>query len=151
SPHLDLGTPLVDVPRLVVLVVELEAQRLPRADEEELADVGLRLSPQELPAPRLFDPLRLEGERVETAQIRRTQLPLVHGATLSHAGVAASHCGSAAICSSARRRSFGVFTVSHRPSCRKARRRPSATISGKVVVSWSPRSGSRSSASSPKT
>src|SRR5205823_10444380 len=49
-----------------------------RADEEELAEVDLRPGPEELPAPGLLDPLRLEGERVETAQIRRRQLPLVH-------------------------------------------------------------------------
>ena len=41
----------------------------------------------------------------------------------------------------AARSSFGVLTVSQRPSWRNASSRPSAASSGNVVVSWSPRSG----------
>src|SRR5207248_4657608 len=74
--------PLEDVPRLVLLVVELEAQRVVGADEEELADVRLGAGPQELPAPRLLRPLRLERERLQAAQVRRAQLPVVHRPTL---------------------------------------------------------------------
>src|ERR1044072_3418232 len=43
--HLDLGSALEGVPRLVLLVVELEAQRLVGSHEEKLADVRLRVGP----------------------------------------------------------------------------------------------------------
>jgi hypothetical protein len=50
--------------------VVLEAQGLTGRDEEDLADVVARLSPDQLPAPRLLDPPRIEGPAVEAVEVR---------------------------------------------------------------------------------
>src|SRR5439155_22464139 len=139
--QLELRAAGVDEPRFVLLAVELEAERLARLDEEELAAVVVRQRPDQLMSPRLVYLRRLDRERVEALEVRR-------GGLVAHA---ASHSGCARRCSSATRRSFGVFTVSQTPSCRCAKSLPSAASSGRVVVSRSPRSGSRSSASWSKT
>ena len=104
---LELCTPSLDVPRLVLDLVVLERERLACLHEQELPAVVVGERPDQLPAPRLLDPPRLDG-------------------VLAHA---ASHSGFAATCSSARRSSFGVFTVSHRPSCRYA---PQPTLGGEL-------------------
>src|SRR4051812_2038480 len=130
--ELDLRTAGVDEPRLVLLAVELERERVTRLHEQELAAVDVRQGPDQLVAPRLLDPARSERPRAEAAHTR-------------------SHSGCELRCSAALRSSFGVFTVSHSPSWRNARNRRSATSSGNVVVSWSPFSGKRSTTSSEKT
>src|SRR6478735_7217361 len=127
--QLERCTSLADEPRLVLHLVVLEAQRLARPDEQQLADVVVGLRPDELPAPGLLDVPRLD------------RVPALHP----------SHLGFAATYSSARRSSFGVLTVSQRPVCRYARSFPSAASSGNVVVSWSPFSGNRSTASAERT
>ena len=124
-PELEPGATLLHEPRLVLHLVVLKAERVAGADVEELADVRVGLGPDELPAPRLLDAPR--SRRV---------------------GAHASHSGCSATYSSARRSSFGVLTVSHVPVWRKARSLPSAASSGNAVVSWSPFSGKRASASS---
>ena len=58
---------------------------------------------------------------------------LVHRA-VSRARYRKPRSGLARMNSSARRSCLGVFTVSHKPSCRKAWSRPSAASSGNVVV-----------------
>src|ERR1035437_1246892 len=60
----------LDVPALVLLVVELQAEREACADPEDLADVELRVGPDQLPPPRLLDPARLEGPAVESLEVR---------------------------------------------------------------------------------
>src|SRR4051812_43701317 len=57
-------------PRLVLLAVELQRQRLAGADEEDLAAVGVREGPDELPAPRLLDAARVDRPRVEGVDVR---------------------------------------------------------------------------------
>src|SRR5262249_22652566 len=54
-PQLEVRSPLLDEPGLVLDLVVLQAQRLAGPDEEQLADVVVRLGPDELPAPRLLD------------------------------------------------------------------------------------------------
>src|SRR5581483_9943117 len=144
--QLDLRPARLHEPRLVLLTMELERERMARTDEEQLAAVLVRQRPDQLVAPRLVDPLRLEAPLIERVDVRRIQLA-AHCARSSHA----SHSGCAATCSPATRSSLGVFTVSQRPSCRYACRRRSRTSSGNVVVSWSPTEGSRSIASGEKT
>src|SRR5262249_32352277 len=73
-PQLDLGAPLEHVPRLVLDLVKLEAERLARPEEERLADVVLGLRPDHLVTPRLLDPFRLERELVEPSEVRRRQV-----------------------------------------------------------------------------
>src|SRR2546428_10007841 len=57
--ELELRPAALDVPALVLLVVELEAQRLAGPDEENLPDVEVGVRPDPLPAPRLVDPAPL--------------------------------------------------------------------------------------------
>src|SRR5690242_11972225 len=97
-----------DVPALVLLPVELQRERLAGADEEDLPDVGVGFGPDQLPAPWLLDPAGLEGEAVERAVVRR----LEHHASC----LCGRHSGCSSMYSDARRRSFGVFTVSQTPS-----------------------------------
>src|SRR5207248_9727900 len=109
-------------------------------DEEDLADVVVGDGPDQLVAPRLLDAARLERPAVEPFEIRRVD---------THATRRRGRqSGCAAMNSSARRRSFGVFTVSQTPSCRWPRSFPSFASSGNVLCSWSPRSGRRAIASS---
>ena len=68
--ELELGPPSLDEPRFVLHAVELEAQGLTRLDEQDLADVLPGLGPDQLVAPRLVDPPRLDGPGVETLQVR---------------------------------------------------------------------------------
>src|SRR5262249_44301808 len=74
--ELELGTSGFDVPGLVLDAVELEAERVTRSDEDELADVAIGQRPEQLMAPRLLDPLGLEGEAVDAAQVRGGEVPL---------------------------------------------------------------------------
>ncbi len=96
----DLGPAGVEVDRLVLDLVVLEAQRLARADEEHLSAVAVGERVVDLVAPGLLDALHRYLERGRVA----------HGAW-SQSGLAATY-------SSAVRRSFGVFTVSQTPWCR---------------------------------
>src|SRR6478609_647264 len=133
----------LDVPALVLLPVELKRERLALADEQDFPDVRIGVRPDQLPAPRLLDPARLENEPVEGAVVRR----------IEH--YASWRCGRHSRCASrnsaARRRSFGVFTVSQTPSWRCACSLRSPASCGKVDCSWSPFSGRSASASSPRT
>src|SRR5919201_3382820 len=64
-PHvaeLKLRPTALHVPAFVFLAMELEAERAAGADEEQLPDVLLGMRPEELVAPGLLDPLRLERE-----------------------------------------------------------------------------------------
>src|SRR5688500_8943781 len=58
--QLERGTPLAHEPRLVLDLVVLEAERLARLHEQELADVVLGLGPDELPPPWLLDTPRVD-------------------------------------------------------------------------------------------
>src|SRR5436190_22133327 len=78
---LDLDPALVHVDRLVLLVVELEAELLARADEEKLPTVVVALSPNGLVPPRLLDPARLEGEGVDPSCARRLRFPAHRSST----------------------------------------------------------------------
>src|SRR5438874_3295580 len=64
----------LDVPALVFLPVKLERERLARPHEEHLPYVRVGVSPDQLPAPGLLDPPRLEGEAVEGAVVRTVSL-----------------------------------------------------------------------------
>src|SRR5262249_25142933 len=133
----------LEVPALVLLPVELERERLARPHEEDLSNVRVGMRPDQLPAPGLLDPPAFEGEAVEGAVVRRVQH---HASCL---------CGPQSGCSSmnsaARRRSFGVFTVSQTPARRCACSLRSCASCGNVDCSWSPFSGRSASASSPRT
>src|ERR1700694_5498533 len=61
----------LDVPRLVLLAVELEAQRFARLHEKELAAVVVCERPDELVAPGLVDLRRLDREWLQRAEIGR--------------------------------------------------------------------------------
>ena len=56
--ELEARTSFLDEPRLVLLLVLLQAQRLTGPDEEELPRVLVRLGPDELPPPWLLHPAR---------------------------------------------------------------------------------------------
>ena len=119
--HLHFGPPFLDVPRLVLHAMELEADRVPRVDEDELADVLVRLGPDELPTPRFLHSPRGECEPVEPVEVRRVEVPrhlpnLTRGNPWFRREPYRAVAG-AAKCSCARRKSFGVLTVSHSPSC----------------------------------
>src|SRR3954468_2458255 len=77
-PELELGLALEDVPAFVFLAMELEAQRLARANAEELPGVFVRLRPDQLVAPWLFHLVRLKGEAIQALEVRGGQRPL-HG------------------------------------------------------------------------
>src|SRR5262245_52847362 len=111
--HLDLRAARLHEPRLVLLAVELEAQRLAGLHEEQLAAVVVGERPDQFVAPGLLDLRRLDCELLQPTEIGRGQV-------LAHAFAAAawSQPGLARTCSSATRRSLGVFTVSQTPSCR---------------------------------
>src|SRR5581483_371545 len=109
--QLELGAPRLDVPALVLLLVELEAEGVAGADEEHLADVGVRVRPDQLVAPGLLDAARLERPPIEAFEVRAVDR---HQATT----LRGRHSGWDSMNSAARRRSFGVLTVSQTPSCR---------------------------------
>jgi hypothetical protein len=67
--HLQLHPPCLDVPRLVLLPVELEAERVACANEQDLADVVVRVGPDQLVAPGLLDTFRLDRPGVEAVQV----------------------------------------------------------------------------------
>src|SRR5829696_1863543 len=122
------------------------------ADEQNLAAVRVGDRPDQLVAPRLLHAPRLERPPLERVEVRRLHLGRSsHGRAAAVSRHAASHSGCCSTCVFATRSSLGVLTVSHRPSCRYARRRRSWTSSGNVVVSWSPRSGKRRRASGEST
>src|SRR5262249_21932355 len=63
--ELDPRAAALDIPALVLFPVELERERLACPHEQDLPDVGVGMSPDQLPAPRLLDAARLEGEPVQ--------------------------------------------------------------------------------------
>src|SRR5204863_3608445 len=69
--QLELGATALDVPALVLLAVELKAERVAGTDEQDLPDVGPCLGPDQLPAPRLLHPPRGERPPVEAFEVRR--------------------------------------------------------------------------------
>src|SRR4051794_37108024 len=71
--ELESSTAALEVPALVLFPVELERERLALAHEQDLPHVGVGVRPDELPAPRLLDPARLECEPVEGAVVRRVE------------------------------------------------------------------------------
>ena len=72
--ELERRAALLHEPRLVLHLVVLEAERLAGADEEQLADVGVGLGPDELVAPRLLDAPR--RDRVAADPLERSREPL---------------------------------------------------------------------------
>src|SRR4051812_10529523 len=74
----ELGLALEDVPAFVFLAMELEAQRLARANAEELPGIFVRLRPDQLVAPWLLHLVRLKGEAIQALEVRGGQRPL-HG------------------------------------------------------------------------
>src|SRR5687768_16538668 len=75
--ELEPGPPGLDIPGLVLALVVLETEGVPGRDEADLADVGVRLRPDQLPAPRLLDPPRVECPGVEAVQVRRGVDPAI--------------------------------------------------------------------------
>src|SRR5436190_1680352 len=71
--ELELRAIALHVPALVLRPVELERECLRGPHEQDFADVRVGVRPDELPAPRLLDPPRLEGETVEGAVVRRVE------------------------------------------------------------------------------
>src|SRR6478609_4297877 len=71
--ELEAGAATLDVPALVLLPVELQGERLARPHEQDLAYVLVRVGPDQLRAPWLLDPPRLEREPVERAVVRRVE------------------------------------------------------------------------------
>src|SRR6185437_3660441 len=141
---LELRAARLHEPRLVLLAMELERERVAGADEQHLAAVDVRQRPDELVAPGLLDLPHLDRPRVERGDVRRVD---AHVGRSSHA----SHSGCEPTWSQATRSSFGVFTVSQSPSCRCAWSVPSVASSGNVDDSWSPLSGKRAIASALRT
>ena len=81
---------------------------MPGPDEEHLAAVVVGHGPDELVAPGLLDAAWVDRQRSRHSRFGET--PSRSAAILRRS--------AAAKCSSARRRSFGVFTVSQTPPCR---------------------------------
>ena len=148
SRHLDLCSPLEHVPRLVLLPVELHRESLAGVDDEQLAAVVIGERPDQLVAPRLVDAPGLEGPAVEQRQVRRQASLDTRRSSHSIPGNR-SGCDSTNSCAIAG--PWGCSRSARGPRGASAPRRPSAASSGKVVVSWSPRSGSRAIASSSST
>ena len=63
SADLDLGAPLLDVPRLVLLRWNWSESECPALHEQDLAHVSVPVGPDQLPAPRLLDAPRIEARR----------------------------------------------------------------------------------------
>ena len=141
AADLELRPPLEHVPRLVLDLVELQAERLARLDEQDLAGVVLGLRPDQLRAPRLLDRARVEGEVVDPARFGEvksgTRRSTPARATRGGRRRAPARGGAPSACS----RSATAPRGGRRAG------RPSAASSGNVVDSWSPRSGKRSIAS----
>src|SRR5215207_3698775 len=140
---LELDPAFVQVYDLVFLAVELKAQLLALADVEDLPAVPGGRCVDDLVAPGLLDPLDLLREPIEVEEIRGK---LFHGcvptapeeasqALFPCSACGRNHSGCSRTYFSASRRSFGVFTVIHKPSCRWARSLPSPASSGNVVAS----------------
>src|SRR5437588_6110175 len=68
--ELELRAAALDVPALVLLAVELKAERVAGPDEEDLSDIRLGVRPDQLPAPRLLDPPPPERPAVEALVVR---------------------------------------------------------------------------------
>src|SRR5262249_55137110 len=71
--ELELGPALLNEPRLVLDVVELQAERLAGLHEQQLADVVVGLGPDQLVTPGLLDLARIERPVVETLDVRRVE------------------------------------------------------------------------------
>src|SRR6266516_3962697 len=69
--ELELRPAALDVPALLLLAVELEAERVAGADEEGLAEIRIRVGPDQLPPPGLLDLARLDRPGVEAPEVRR--------------------------------------------------------------------------------
>src|SRR5947207_8074431 len=77
---LQLGPPFEHVPGLVLDLVELQAQRLARVDDEQLPRVAVGHREDQLVAPGLVDLLELGGETVDAFEVRRRQvISIRHG------------------------------------------------------------------------
>src|SRR2546430_990255 len=72
--ELQLGPPFEHVPGLVLDLVELQAQRLARVDDEQLPRVAVGHRKDQLVAPGLVDLLELAGETVDAFEVRRRQM-----------------------------------------------------------------------------
>src|SRR4051794_19973170 len=77
SAQLELRPALEDVPRLVLDVVELQAQRLAGLDDEKLAGVVLGDREDQLVTPGLLDLLRLGREAGSTVEVRGAQVMVI--------------------------------------------------------------------------
>src|SRR3954451_19783182 len=99
--ELELRLALEHEPALVLLAMELEAERLAGANEEQLAGVVLGFGPDQLVAPGLLDLVGLEREPIQALEIRRGQWPL-HGWPILRLPQTSSHSGCSATYVSAR-------------------------------------------------
>src|SRR5688572_21542779 len=70
--ELELRLPRLDEPRLVLLAVELEAERRPRLHEQHLAAVLLGERPDQLVPPGLLDAAHVEAPAVERIDVGGT-------------------------------------------------------------------------------
>src|SRR5256885_8003061 len=73
--ELKLCAALEHVPALVLLTMELKTQRLAGADEQPLARGLPDFRPDQLGAPRFFDPAVRNGETIQPIELRRCQAP----------------------------------------------------------------------------
>src|SRR2546427_8448069 len=69
--ELELRPAALYVPALLLLAVELEAERVAGADEEGLAEIRIRVGPDQLPPPGLLDLARLDRPGVQAPEVRR--------------------------------------------------------------------------------
>src|SRR5207247_6714310 len=86
AAELELDPALEDIPRLVLDLVELEAERLACLHDEQLSGVVVCERPDELVAPRLLHLALLGCEPVDSAEIWGAQVVMTrHGvANLTH-------------------------------------------------------------------
>jgi len=73
-PELEPGAAFEHIPGLVLLVVELEAERLAFLDEQDLPGIGVGDGPDQLGAPRLLDRAWVVGEAVDARQVGGRQV-----------------------------------------------------------------------------
>ncbi len=121
--YLELDATRVHVDRLVLAAMELEAQLLAGAHEEELAQVPVAGGVDELVAPRLLDALDGHGEAVEVEEVRRE---VAHRAVIPQAP-RGSQARPAAL-GGARRRDEAPWVYSRSARARRAGTPPASPL-----------------------